>query len=678
MLNQALHSSFFPFLLLIFSCTPFLCNAQSNKTTQEKINALQEKSNYKENTEYIDLLYKLALEKSQSNLDSMYVLINEGLKLSLNSDYIKGEGYAYMRFGSYYSLITENEKAIDYHEQSIAFAELHNLEKLKVITLNNHGILLSNMGDNAKALTLFLEAIDVCKKIEFNGLLSVLYSNVGGMYSELDDPETALEFIQKAKDINEKLGHEEWIMRTLSNMAYEHIRLKNYNTAQKNLELAIPYFEKNNHNRWLGHAYRVQGLIAFEKKDYQTALEWFKKSKELLQAFSDFYEISYALDGMANSYLKLKQYDKAKAAALEAKSLAEDSNLLVGLMMSTHVLNKVSKIEGNYEKAWHYQKEYLEHYKKHNAENYSTSIAMVKNEMAFENEKHLLVEENDKALAKQRNLLSLIASGLALLLIILFFVYIDYTKQKKFNLVLQERELELNNSIKTKNKLFSIIAHDLKGPITSVFEVMKMYAKGLITPEDSKLLFPKAIENIGAVSDMLDNLLAWGRTQIKGSQITPTNVDLTYYVNKNMALLKPSADKKSIKLRHSIDPDFFCYCDKDHIDIVLRNLISNAIKFTQTNGAIEISAIHKENEIRIAVKDNGVGMELQKLGQVFDDKTMNSTYGTHNEKGTGLGLPLCKELVQKNMGKILANSILNKGTTMYFTVPERRILELAV
>jgi len=161
--------------------------------------------------------------------------------------------------------------------------------------------------------------------------------------------------------------------------------------------------------------------------------------------------------------------------------------------------------------------------------------------------------------------------------------------------------------------------------------------------EEADHLFSKALDNINNISDMLNNLLLWAKTQIQGNIIKKQNININTIVKDNIELLNPLAEKKSIQ-------------------------ISNYIP----ENTISVNSFIKNNELQIEVSDNGVGMDLETQSKLFEKNNTESTYGTNNEKGTGLGLSLCRDLVESNGGKIGVSSIKDQGTTVYFTIPVKK------
>jgi len=200
-------------------------------------------------------------------------------------------------------------------------------------------------------------------------------------------------------------------------------------------------------------------------------------------------------------------------------------------------------------------------------------------------------------------------------------------------------------------------------------------AYGEIGQEEFMDFIPKLGKDIDHISFTLNNLLSWGQNQMNGLVTEPEIISLDNLVRENINLLSESATSKSIKLTSSLARNTLAWSDGNQIDIVIRNLISNAIKFTPSNGMITIASREMNTHWEISVRDTGIGIDKEALDNIFCDKSNHSTYGTNNEKGTGLGLSLCKEMVEKNNGTIWADSVVTRGTTFYFTVPKAKLKE---
>jgi PAS domain S-box-containing protein len=231
-----------------------------------------------------------------------------------------------------------------------------------------------------------------------------------------------------------------------------------------------------------------------------------------------------------------------------------------------------------------------------------------------------------------------------------------------------ENELRVANA--TKDKFFSIIAHDLRGPIGSMMQIAELVSQKGSLQEEVLYKFLNSQKEISKTTyDLLENLLGWAR--INQSQITvhATNIKVCLLVKKSIELSKFRADSKQITITSDLVNDCLAFADEDMIKLVVRNLLSNALKFTKQQGVIHCSCEQKDDCIEIKIADNGVGISQDDLALVLSENEFHTTYGTNKEKGSGLGLKLCKQFVQLNGGELRATSTPGVGTTLIFTLP---------
>lgn len=233
-------------------------------------------------------------------------------------------------------------------------------------------------------------------------------------------------------------------------------------------------------------------------------------------------------------------------------------------------------------------------------------------------------------------------------------------------------EKKLLSTIRTKDKFFSIISHDLRNPFNSIIGFSSLLMDS-IKKKDYESLEEYAGYIFNAshrAMDLLKNLLEWSRSQTGTIEFNPEYIDIYETVNEAVRLLQDFANRKSISLINNISTPVKIVADKNMLSTVLRNLISNAIKFTYPNGKVEISMKSDKNSFIISVKDNGVGMDKNIMSEIFSLESNYTSLGTEKEKGTGLGLILCKEFVEKHGGKIYVESQKGKGSTFSFSIPK--------
>ena len=242
----------------------------------------------------------------------------------------------------------------------------------------------------------------------------------------------------------------------------------------------------------------------------------------------------------------------------------------------------------------------------------------------------------------------------------------------KLNEQLEESEKKLKQLNASKDKLFSIVAHDLKGPFQPLLGMSEILANEQYTlNEKERNNFITEIHNLLKNQfKLVDNLLDWAKIQTGRQPFNPVRINLSEKVNEVNTILNANAINKNIKVTNNVESDVFVFADSYMLQSTLQNLISNAIKFTNTNGTISISSIERDNYFEITVADNGVGISDEEKGKIFRIDTQHSTLGTDHEKGTGLGLIICKEMLEKNGGKIWIESEPGVGSKFIFTLPK--------
>jgi signal transduction histidine kinase len=248
--------------------------------------------------------------------------------------------------------------------------------------------------------------------------------------------------------------------------------------------------------------------------------------------------------------------------------------------------------------------------------------------------------------------------------------FIDITDRKHAEEALQNSEAELRELNATKDKFFSIIAHDLKSPFNSILGFSEM-----LKDEARDLDIDSIVEYAGIINSsvlhtfgLLENLLDWARMQQGRIPFEPQKILLNSIVNAEFEGLKNSADQKNIELNNYINQNLIITADENMISTVLRNLVSNAIKFAPNGGVVKVEASVEDDNVKISVSDTGIGIKPETIRKLFKIETSFTTRGTENEKGTGLGLLLCKEFIEKHGGKVWVESAVGKGSCFNFTL----------
>ncbi len=234
----------------------------------------------------------------------------------------------------------------------------------------------------------------------------------------------------------------------------------------------------------------------------------------------------------------------------------------------------------------------------------------------------------------------------------------------------KNKDLELLNL--EKNKLFSIVSHDMRSPLASIQSALELLSTNEIDEEDRIAIKKELLWLTGNTSDMLNNLLLWSKSQMDQMSVRLVKINLYTALHETLELQSKIADKKGIAFEYDINPALYVIADNDMLQLVVRNLVNNAIKFTSPNGYVSVKCFAKKQMCVIEVKDTGRGILPEMQADIFKPKH-EATYGTMNEKGVGLGLVLCKEFTERQNGTLSFESVVGEGTTFALTLPLARL-----
>jgi signal transduction histidine kinase/uncharacterized protein HemY len=468
--------------------------------------------------------------------------------------------------------------------------------------------------------------------------------NLGHLMSQKKDYDEALKFHKEALKIRRDMGDKKLEARSLNDIG-ELFRLQ------------------NNHARALEN-HIVALDIRKELKDKQA----------LAESFNNIGEICYLQ----------KSYARAIANLNLALDAAQDAQDKLQLRKSYEYLSLAHEASGNYKLALQNRNNFIGIDDFIQRESSERQLLEAQNRYVLEKKEGQIGKlEADKKLSEamlkaeleRRNILiALIVLGV----IVLALVYYLYTVKRKSNEELKEANTkvtiqneQLQDLNATKDKFFSIISHDLKGPLNSLtsFSGLLMNHTDSLSKEEIKMLaqdLDKSVKNLFA---LLENLLEWARSQTGAIEFKAEPFEIQPVLEDNKNLLTAQAQNKKITIELTSQVNATVLAHKNSIHTVVRNLISNAIKFTPEGGVISVGSQLSNKEIVVSIADTGVGMSADMISKLFRIDTKVTTKGTAQEKGTGLGLILCKEFIEKNGGRIWVKSEEGKGSVFFFTVP---------
>lgn len=413
------------------------------------------------------------------------------------------------------------------------------------------------------------------------------------------------------------------------------------------------------------------------------------------QAWEIFHELGWnqyeaeIRQGLGFAFFKLEKYQKA--IENYKISLEVNEKYRQGFQIKTtgyNLLSRVYEKTGDYKKAFEYNKLFMQYTDSlRQKEKYEEIIILEKNYEIQKKENEIIKLQSKQELIdiqlrknKQLKLLGFVTT--LLLLGFVLFVLIKYLDKIKLNKILAEKnqiikesehELRLLNA--SKNKFFSIIAHDLKNPLHSVMGYsMLLSSEYEKFTENERRKFAKDInQSTNNIFRLLQNLLEWTRSQTGQLSFEPLEVEFKKLLGNSVNVLYSVAQQKNISINFDYDEELRLFADPQMIETVLRNLINNAIKFTPENGEIAISAKGNGQKVEVKISDSGIGISDTDLQNLFRIDSKVKRKGTNNEEGSGLGLILCKEFVEKNNGIIWVESIPGSGSSFFFSIPAKRI-----
>ncbi len=569
--------------------------------------------------------------------------------------------------------VIDYEQAMGWLIRSLAIEDSLSMSKEKIFTYLAMARVFEEVGDTYKSLE-FLKLAQRLSEQENNLTIQTLILNETGRVKAVhgsadeafEDYELALQYAQQLK----QPGHEAEALIHLGQLLTRKKKNSEALTSYKKA-LAIYRSEKDRMNEAIalnevGEMYRLM-------ETYDRSLANHVAALEIYQALKEDHGLAQSYNNIGVLYFDQRSFKRAIANLELGLQAGRDAQAQDQVQKSYDFLSQCYKELNDYKKALAYRESFLAIADFIQNERNERQLLEAQNRYVME-KKELEInklegdrEQGEKIIEAQNklqnNLILLIAFGMIIGVLVLYLYFLKRRSNNKLQ--------ELNA---TKDKLFSIIGHDLKGPLNSLtsFSYLLLHHIDSISKEEIKMLSQDIDKSLKNLFNLLENLLEWSRSQTGSIDFKPEEFDLAVVLKENEELLKGQAQNKKITIVNENKVSLPVKVHRHSINTVVRNLLSNAIKFTREEGAITLSVQEKGNYFVVAVTDTGVGMSPEAIQKLFLLGTKHSTLGTAKEKGTGLGLLLCKEFVEKNGGTIHVESKEGEGSKFYFTVPVKR------
>jgi len=668
------------FIILILAqiCTQTVYS-QRNKQLDSILSKINEANIEKKLNAYIELLeyYNLFLPQESIRYGE------KALKIAKTHGNKKIEAKLLHLIGNAFHVNSMHNKAIEYYDYALKLRKEIEDKVGEGETLLRKASLYQFWGDFQKALELCFHSIAILENENDKKTLGRAYNFLGILYYIITDYDKAKVNSEKALKYNLALNDALVVAESHEHLSIISMYFKEYDKAEYHINKSIELRSSKNDLIGMTGSLDNFGLLYRYKKDYKKSLEYYQKAFSIKKEIKNRRRLASTINGMGIVYLAMGDNDKAIKALSEAYNIRDSVKDKRGLVSTLRNLAEAYEKKNDSKKA-------LEFYKKYKALNDTLMNEQKLKDIAkYEADFMLDKKKKEIALLRQENTLQKYRQTYLILASIILgiaaiAVTIAYRSKRKINqkLILQNEQItaqkdeliilnkKLNEAIVTKDKFFSIIAHDLKSP----YQGLLGYAQILSTEyetltEEEKKSFIKNIEELSQNSfKLLENLLEWSRLQTGKIVFDPEYFNLLVELYPTLNMLKQTAMNKQISLVCEISTSLFVYADRNMLLTIIRNLVSNAIKFSNQNGRITIRTKAEKDLVTVSVSDNGVGMHGSVLNDLFNIVKVVSTRGTANEEGTGLGLTLCKEMINRHGGEIWVESELDKGTTFFFTL----------
>jgi signal transduction histidine kinase/TPR repeat protein len=614
-------------------------------------------------------------------------------------------GSLYSRMGQLEQSVEEYGKALDLYEQNGNVVGVANC-------CSAMGIVFERQGNIPLAIESHQKCIRLFKQLNNKDGLAKGMINLGGVYLNQKEYAKAIECNQEALHIAEEINQNEKIAASLLNIGIASLKL-NRPEAIQYLDKALDLGEKNNLKYLTIDALFSLGSYYKKNFQYEEALKYFSQSMKLSESLNKKLVLSETYYEMASVYFEQQKTPQALDFATKGLALSQDAGVLLVQKDIHKLLSEINASKHNFKDAYKHSLAFNVLNDSLYNESNVKKIAQFECQSKYDKELQSMEAEQIRkdaiqaAELKQQQII-IIGSLIAFIMtsILLVFVYRLYHLKQRSNkqLIKQKEEIETKNSEliglnkkilaqkeeiseinskveqqnhelqilnATKDKFFGIIAHDLKNPFNSIIGF-----SNLAIESATKNMIGQTIEYAEITRDsalvafkLLENLLKWSQSQTGEIRFMPEPLPLAEVLLEPIGMCNHQAMEKQIEVSVKVPEDHVVYADRNMLATIVRNLLTNAIKYTHKDGKIVLSSYSNSVETIITVSDNGIGMDNDTISKLFKINEKVSVTGTEHEQGTGIGLILCKEFVEKNGGEIWVESTLNQGSRFSFTVP---------
>ncbi len=530
------------------------------------------------------------------------------------------------------------------------------------------GICYDKSGDFEKALSNYFKAL---KAYEAAGNIKKqggCLKNIGNTYRVLRTYEKAFEFFQQASEKFMIAKDSVGLSNVTNDLGLLYMDQEKIDSAINYFTNVITIYKKHAIKEVNAFALNNLGLCNVRKNNFENAYNYFSASLEAMKKISNDYGVALVQNNIGNLYIQQKKYDEAidfslrgLASGKKIQSRETIANSYENLAIAYRELKKYEKSNDYFDKLLVLRDSI---FREESAKSYAEMESRYQNE---KKQKEIILLKKDNAIkdldiTNQRRTKTFLIITLLLIIVIAAIIYRNYDAKQKLNKALNIVNDKLNEANQSKTKLLSIITHDLRTPVSSLFNFLQLQksAPGRLSAEQQEKFNNQINASAENVLSTMEDVLIWSKSQMEKFEPVIEPIDLGEFLDEILALNKTAAGNKNITLIKNYPDNFYLNTDPNFLKIILRNLLSNAVKFTPVNGMIHLNAKKNGTSTIINVEDNGAGMPQEHVAGIFNWSSISSD-------SSGLGLRLAKEFAEKLNGTIAVHSVEKEGTTFSLT-----------
>jgi len=627
-------------------------------------------------------LIKLSKEYQYTDLKKSFDYAEKAVQLAEEKSSVRGKISAYLNLATFTSISGDFSSSAKYNDLALKLSfQLKDTSRMST-AYNNLGLNYYSFGKYDEAYFYFTQSHQLFSLKKDSAGLAITLHNISTVFKELGQYERALDYLKLTQKISDAIDDYEGRAYNYNEIGEIYRRRGLYDSALHALKYSLGVTRKL---KLKINDLEPEILINIaktysDKKDNAHALAYYDSTYQLFKKTENEYGLAQVNLGRGKVLILENKYDEAFKLMEGSATIAHRTNSWTLEIACYESLASLYEQKGDYKSSLGYYKQYKQ--LEDSLFSQGMQAKLLQDQIRFETASKedqiktltKLEETRQDELKKQGLVRNILVVTIALTVILLFNVYRSGQRRIRINKLLMEhqdevkrRSKELEQLNEVKDKFFSIISHDLRSPMNALSGILDLMDNDKIRPEEFSRLNKELRKQFDHTKTLINNLLDWALLQMDKLKIQTEKLDLFSLVEENLRLLS-ALHLKEIDTRNLISPGTLGIGDRNMVNLVMRNLILNGIKFTESGGSIEVAVREDGFDLIVSVKDTGIGIspEIQKM--IFEKTTGYTTRGTANEKGTGLGLILCKEFVERNGGKIWLESEMGKGSTFYFTI----------